>query len=859
MISKIYKTLLLSLLLTSTSLSQSNFIIEVNKIANNFYSPSVPNGLFTVTYTPGNQGVFLSVGAQNDAAGLFDIIVSNMYLPSNSETNSPSTFSTPFDFSLIAPPPYNPPASLILYIHILNGTGFYPFDPSTWADTKTVAVTVVNYNASGSIVPEEQSIEIKSVTRPGHTVGDSRSDYRHRKDAPNLDLDDSANGDTESFAGDLNACVPTATANSLKWMEATYTDFNLPQDMNLRKTMEKLSGLMKREKNEGTYTDKMIIGKLDFMEEYNLPVEVKFQAYYVNGNLSSTSGNSIARNFNPKPVKPPTWEFLKKMMKDGEDVEMNFTWKDPADNKWYAHSVNVTGINEFASGVKKIAFKHDRDQDASGGLIEEIHQISIDADGWMRFGTSNENFIRDVVVESPVVQEGRETAAWLNELFLNSGSNKISFTYSANQFIEVALKSTVSDLNNYTVTIYNGNSGEVYREYTLDQFTPGNTADGFKTYFKEFTSGELLQPPAGIAVSYTGTVIQNQFISYGGIFEAVGGDAHGLTSVNIGNLPNNFSAQLSGSSNRYSGFGWTYGEPSAGLINSDQSFTTSPLNKPEPVIPQDLQKNLSGQITFQWNKVDGATHYELQASTDPFFLSGILINETDLQDTTVEKEITLKGERIFWRVRAKNATQKGAYSLVRYFSTKLNTPADFRVQLTQDNKSKLDWTDNSENETGFVIERKDGSLNSSNQFVQIGSVNTNSYTDANVVMNNTYTYRIYAFNQYAESDYTQEKELNIATSVNDNTQLPVEFRLENNYPNPFNPTTTIRYHIPEISFVVLTVYDVLGNEIKKLVNSNHEPGVYSVDFQAKDYSNGVYFYKLQAGKFVSVKKMLLLK
>lgn len=859
MIFTIYKSLLLFLLLASTSLSQSNFIIEVNKISNNFYSPAVPDGLFTVTYTPGNQGVFLSVGAQNDAAGLFDIIVSNMYLPSNSETNSPSTFSTPFNFSLISPPPYNPPANLILYIHILNATGFYPFDPSTWVDTKTVTVTVRNYNANGSIVPEEQNIEIKPVTRPGHTVGDPRSDFRHRKDAPNLDLNDSVNGDTESFAGDLNACVPTATANSLKWMETTYTDFNLPQEMTLRKTMEKLSGLMKRNRNEGTFTDKMIIGKLDFMEEYELPVEIKFQAYYVNGNLGSTSGNSIARNFNPKPVKPPTWEFLKKMMKDGEDVEMNYTWKDPADNKWYAHSVNVTGINEFASGVKKIAFKHDSNQDASGGLIEEIHQISIDADGWMRFGTSNENFIRDVVVESPVVQEGRETAAWLNELFLNSGSNKISSAQAANQFIEVALKSSVSDLNNYTVTLYNGSSSEVYGEYTLDQFTSGNAADGLKTYYKEFNSGQLMQPPAGIAISYTGTVIRNQFISYGGVFEAVGGNAHGLTSINIGNLPNNFSAQLSGSSDRYSGFGWTYGEPSAGLINNDQSFTTSSLNKPGSIDPRDLQKNLSGQITFKWNKVNGATHYELQVSTDTFFISGILINDMDLQDTTVSKEINLKGQRIFWRVRAKNANQKGAYSLVSSFSTKLNTPADFIVQLTQDSKAKLDWTDNSDNETGFIVERKDGGLTSGNQFVQIGTANSNSYTDINVVLNNTYTYRIYAFNQYAESDYSQQKELTVATSVEDNTQLPVEFRLDNNYPNPFNPTTTIRYHIPETSFVVLTVFDVLGNEITELVKSVHEPGIYSVDFNAKDYSNGVYFYKLQAGKFVVVKKMMLIK
>ena len=84
---------------------------------------------------------------------------------------------------------------------------------------------------------------------------------------------------------------------------------------------------------------------------------------------------------------------------------------------------------------------------------------------------------------------------------------------------------------------------------------------------------------------------------------------------------------------------------------------------------------------------------------------------------------------------------------------------------------------------------------------------------------------------------------------------------------PFNPTTTINYQIPELSNVTLTVYDVLGNEIAKLVNEEKPIGSYEVEFDASYLPSGTYFYKLQAGdpstgsgqSFVETKKMTLLK
>ncbi len=89
--------------------------------------------------------------------------------------------------------------------------------------------------------------------------------------------------------------------------------------------------------------------------------------------------------------------------------------------------------------------------------------------------------------------------------------------------------------------------------------------------------------------------------------------------------------------------------------------------------------------------------------------------------------------------------------------------------------------------------------------------------------------------------------------------VPTKYVLEQNYPNPFNPSTVISYSIPTASNVSVKVFDVLGNLITTLVNQNQEAGNYKINFNAGELSNGIYFYKIQAGIFIAVKKMLLLK
>jgi hypothetical protein len=112
------------------------------------------------------------------------------------------------------------------------------------------------------------------------------------------------------------------------------------------------------------------------------------------------------------------------------------------------------------------------------------------------------------------------------------------------------------------------------------------------------------------------------------------------------------------------------------------------------------------------------------------------------------------------------------------------------------------------------------------------------------------------------SDYSQAAKFNVnsVTSVEDKI-VPKKFALEQNYPNPFNPATTIAYQLAKESHVTLKIYDVIGREVAELVNQNQAAGKYRIVFssESKNLTTGIYFYRLTADNFTSVKKMILLK
>jgi len=154
----------------------------------------------------------------------------------------------------------------------------------------------------------------------------------------------------------------------------------------------------------------------------------------------------------------------------------------------------------------------------------------------------------------------------------------------------------------------------------------------------------------------------------------------------------------------------------------------------------------------------------------------------------------------------------------------------------------------------------------SNSFID-STITETTYLYSNLQDGKQYWWRVKAFNLLGWGEFSEVGTFVVTiTSVEDENKLPLEFSLEQNYPNPFNPITMIRYSVRERSNVSLKIFNPLGEELKLLINETKDAGTYEAVWNASNVPSGVYFYRLQAvpigrqaGSFVEIKKMILLK
>jgi hypothetical protein len=125
----------------------------------------------------------------------------------------------------------------------------------------------------------------------------------------------------------------------------------------------------------------------------------------------------------------------------------------------------------------------------------------------------------------------------------------------------------------------------------------------------------------------------------------------------------------------------------------------------------------------------------------------------------------------------------------------------------------------------------------------------------------TYFWRVCAINQYGTGNWSTIWSYSyLLTGITQNDKdIPKEYKLYNNYPNPFNPTTNVQFSIVNVHYVTLKVFDILGRNVATLVNEQLQPGTYEVTWNAQNYTSGVYFYRLQSGDFTDTKRMLMIK
>jgi len=175
---------------------------------------------------------------------------------------------------------------------------------------------------------------------------------------------------------------------------------------------------------------------------------------------------------------------------------------------------------------------------------------------------------------------------------------------------------------------------------------------------------------------------------------------------------------------------------------------------------------------------------------------------------------------------------------------------------------KLNWETATEvNNYGFDVERKilKQVQNDEANWEKIGFVNGNgnsnspksySFADDNVA-SGKFSYRLKQIDNDGQFEYSKTIEVDLGA--------PKNFELSQNYPNPFNPATTIRYSLLEAGNVKLTLFNILGQEIKTLVNEFKEAGVHTINFSAGELNSGIYIYKIEAGSFTQTRKMILIK
>lgn len=171
-------------------------------------------------------------------------------------------------------------------------------------------------------------------------------------------------------------------------------------------------------------------------------------------------------------------------------------------------------------------------------------------------------------------------------------------------------------------------------------------------------------------------------------------------------------------------------------------------------------------------------------------------------------------------------------------------------------KVMLKWRTESEvRNSGFELERKSANTDWKKITFVAGAGNSNvpkeySYKDF-PSGNKEFQYRLKQIDVDGSTVYSPVVEVSLA--------IPAKFNLDQNYPNPFNPTTNVRFELPADSRVNLKIYNMLGQQVAELINQDYPAGYHSVVFDASNLASGTYIYRLEAGSFSEIKKMMLIK
>ena len=289
-----------------------------------------------------------------------------------------------------------------------------------------------------------------------------------------------------------------------------------------------------------------------------------------------------------------------------------------------------------------------------------------------------------------------------------------------------------------------------------------------------------------------------------------------------------------------------------------------------PLLQSPLNNSVYQSVTpiLDWNNTSGADFYRIQLSRNEYF-TGLIIDQSNLNISQFQvPAAALNYDSVYhWRVSASNTFGNGQWSSIWNFRTMTFLPpapvlvsplnGSVGISLTP----RLDWNIAPTAESYSIQVSLDSNFESS--IINVSNLTLSQYIIPSSVlsMNIYYYWRVHSANSNGTGNWSEIwKFKTLLTDINiNNIQIPEDYFLDNNYPNPFNPVTHFEFGISDLGFVSLRVFDALGKEVAVLVNENLSPGIYEAVFEGSNYPSGIYYYKLEAGSFSEVRKMILLK
>jgi len=295
---------------------------------------------------------------------------------------------------------------------------------------------------------------------------------------------------------------------------------------------------------------------------------------------------------------------------------------------------------------------------------------------------------------------------------------------------------------------------------------------------------------------------------------------------------------------------------------SNANFAIPRLVAPQLAYPADSASGQLASLRVGWNRVTFAALYHVQVARNPGFVTTVVVNDSTITDTSRVVAGLLTGTPYYWRVRAKDSTGTSAWSSVRTFTT-LALPSQVtlvapshQATITVDSVL-LQWN------TQSFVDRYWLEFATDSTFAT--AVIDSALTDSATVIRSlqsiqTYWWKARAHNALGWGPFSEIRNFTtLITGITSRTEIPEGFSLEQNFPNPFNPSTVIRFGVPSHAHVRLEVFSTLGQRVAVLVDEDRDAGFHEIVFENPAFSSGVYIYRLSAEGYVQTRKLLLLK